>query len=600
MILRSLNDLYYRLLEQGEIAPAGWTIERVHYAVEIDSSGELLDIIPLTDERGRRQKKYRMMQIPARGTRTSTKILPHLLCDTSPYFFGIPNKKDISKDKIEYEKSRARKCFVASRELHKKLLAGIDDPSAQAVIRFYEKWDPEKAKQHPVLRDKYDEIRTKGSLIWMPNGRYITDNEAITAAVDALTSQDSSEGENVVVGQCLVTGERDHIARIHPLIKGVFGAQSSGASLVGFNIDSACSYGRSQSYNAPVGKRTAVAYSQALNHLLKDNDHKLVMGDTTVVFWAESPSNSYPDLVTMSFNPNPDVISMDNRTLKESVEMLSQGKIIDFHEEQIDPSTPFFMLGLSPNAGRLSVRFFFNSSFGSLMKNIDEHWKRLEIVRPINDERELLSMWSLLCETVNRNRKAENPKPSPQLTGDFLRAVIENHRYPDTLLLAVHRRILAEQGYVTRGRAALIKAFLLKNTENRVIKEVVNSVKLNEETRYVPYILGRLFSVLESVQESANPGVNTTIRNRYFSAACSTPAMVFPVLIRLTQSHLRKLDKKLATYYQKQITELLGHMEVSFPTHLVLQDQGIFALGYYHQRQERFAKKEEKTNDRTN
>ncbi len=591
MILRSLNDLYHRLLERGEIAPEGWTTDRVSYGVEIDSEGELLDIIPLTAERGGDRTKYRMIQMPVRGNRTSTKILPHLLCDTAPYFFGIPNKQSIPQDKMKYEKGRAKECFLASKKRHKELLADLDDPSAQAVMRFYEKWNPDEAEQHPVLRDIYDEVRTKGSLIWMPYGRYITDNKVIKDAVDS-SSRGGEEGEDVVAGQCLVTGEKGHIARTHPKIKGVRGAHSSGASLVGFNFDSACSYGCTQSYNAPVSERAANAYAHALNHLLQSNDHKLVIGDVTLVFWAESSERSYPSLLAMSFNPDPEVISIDSRTLKESVEMLSQGKTVDYREEQIDPNTPFFILGLSPNAGRISVRLFYRSSFGSLMRNIDEHWKRLEIVKPAYDKRELLTMWGLLYETVNRN--AENPKPSPQLAGDFFRAVIEGRRYPDTLLFAVLRRILAEQGHVTRGRAALIKAYLLKNAENEIAKEAVNSMELNEETNYIPYILGRLFFVLEKLQLEASPEINKTIRDRYFNAACGTPAMVFPVLMKLAQSHLRKLDIKPANYHQKQISELLGRMDTSFPAHLSLQDQGVFALGYYHQRQKSFAKKEEK------
>jgi CRISPR-associated protein Csd1 len=594
MILRSLNDLYYRLLERGEIAPEGWTMERVSYAVEIDAQGELLAITPLfethADKRGKNKRRPLMMKIPARGTRTSA-VTPHLLCDTAPYFFGIPNNKNIPPDRIDQVKSRAKECFVASKKLHNNLLADINDPDAQAVMRFYEKWDPDVAEQHPVLRDIYEEVRTKGALVWMTDGKYITENEAIKAAVSAFLSRDSGESENVV-GQCLVTGARDHIARIHPLIKGVLGAQPSGASLVGFNIESACSYGRSQSYNAPVSERAANAYAHALNHLLQSNDHKLVIGDVTLVFWAESSERSYPSLLAMSFNPDPEVISIDSRTLKESVEMLSQGKTIDYREEQIDPNTPFFILGLSPNAGRISVRLFHRSSFGSLMRNINEHWKRLEIVKPVYDKRELLTMWGLLYETVNRN--AENPKPSPQLAGDFFRAVIEGRRYPDTLLFAVLRRILAEQGHVTRGRAALIKAYLLKNAENEIAKEAVNSMELNEETNYIPYILGRLFFVLEKLQLEASPEINKTIRDRYFNAACGTPAMVFPVLMKLAQSHLRKLDIKPANYHQKQISELLGRMDTSFPAHLSLQDQGVFALGYYHQRQKSFAKKEER------
>ena len=235
------------------------------------------------------------------------------------------------------------------------------------------------------------------------------------------------------------------------------------------------------------------------------------------------------------------------------------------------------------------MRFFLHNTFRGFLEHIQSHYRRLEIVRPSYDKFETLPIWKLLDEPVNQN--ARDKSPAPDLAGEVLRAVLNDTRYPATLLNGVALRIRAERE-VTRGRAAILKAWYLRNSQNEPLKEVM-TVELNEQSNYLPYVLGRLFSVLEAVQQRANPNINTTIKDRYFNSASATPATVFPLLLNLAQKHLAKLDGGLATYYNKRITELNARITQTLPARLTLPEQSAFQIGYYHETQKRYTKKEE-------
>ena len=276
--------------------------------------------------------------------------------------------------------------------------------------------------------------------------------------------------------------------------------------------------------------------------------------------------------------------------VKYALKRLAAGQTVSLQGSDLSPDQHFYVLGLAPNAARISVRFFLRDTFGGFARNLQKHAEEMEIVRPVNERFETLPLWALVNETT-RNVPGQPAKASPQLAGDLLRAVLTGGRYPATLLNGVTLRIRAEQN-VTRGRAAALKAYYLRNYPTDCNKEVF-TVSLNESTN-VPYVLGRLFSVLEAVQSAANPGINTTIRDRYFNSACATPALVFPTLLKLAQKHLQKLPEGRAVHFNRQITELLALVpEDGFPSRLSLPDQGKFEIGYYHQTQKRFAKKNE-------
>ncbi|MEI3414456.1 MAG: type I-C CRISPR-associated protein Cas8c/Csd1 [Christensenellales bacterium] len=323
------------------------------------------------------------------------------------------------------------------------------------------------------------------------------------------------------------------------------------------------------------------------------------MGDTTLVYWAEGAEPAYGSaFMAMMGMGGEEKNEITQKELNGVLTALCQGRTVNWANVPLNPKNRFYILGLAPNASRLSVRFFLRDSFGAFVEHYQKHQERLNIVRPAFDERETLSMWALLRETVNPNSRDKSAQP--QLVGELLRAVLTGSLYPSAMFTQTEIRLRAEKD-ITRGKAAIIKAFLLRNVVEQqkeqihVYKEVLD-VELNEQSTYLPYRLGRLFAVLEAVQQRANPNINTTIKDRYFNSACATPALVFPTLLRLAQSHLGKIGGGAEVYYDKMITELLGDVTQSYPARLSLQDQGIFQLGYYHQKQKLFTKKEEKDN----
>lgn len=580
MILQALAAYYDTLVSLGEIDRPGWGKSKVSFALCLTESGELEQVLPLLTEQPRGKKTVMApieLTVPA-PVKRSSGIMANFLCDTSSYLLGVDQKG---------KPQRALDCFAACGALHEEVLRGVDTPAARAVLAFFRNWQPEKALEHPALAGQLEEVLSGVNLVFRFEGAYVAEDPQIIAAWDRRYCSDDGSPEMV----CLVTGRLGPVESVHPAIKNVAGAQSSGAALVSFNAPAFCSYGKEQSLNAPTSRQAAFAYTAALNHLLRDRDTVMRMGDDTVVFWAKNGGKAYQALFGGAFFGAP--ISYSASDLQKLVKSLCRGESVLYEEEKLDPQMDFYVLGLSPNAARLSVRFFLHNSFGAFLRNVQEHQERLSIVRPSYDRFETLPLWKLLDETVNHNSRSK--KPSSDIAGEVLRAVLNNTRYPATLLNGVALRIRAERE-VTRGRAAILKAYYLKNTHPDVPMEEVLTVHLNPESTNVPYNLGRLFSVLEAIQSAANPGINATIKDRYFNSASSTPAHVFPILLNLTQKHLRKLDKGLKIHYEKQLADLLGKLGEVFPQHLSLPQQGSFQLGYYHQTQARFEKKEENEN----
>lgn len=577
MILQALTEYYRTLENSGQISPLGWGEAKVSYALCIGPEGALEQVVSLQTEQKKGKKTVlapQIMRLPAPVKRT-VGIVPNFLCDNASYLLGADNKG---------KPQRTLECFQACKALHEELLDGVDSPAAQAVLAFFRTWQPEQAAGHPALADCWEELMAGGNLVFRHDGAFVHEDALVRRAWDGHYRAEG-DGPQMI---CLVTGEHETVESTHPSVKNVYGAQSSGAALVSFNAPAFCSYGKEQNYNAPTSKYAAFAYTTALNHLLSDREHIYRMGDTTVVCWARCGGDVYQNMMGwMFFGQEPAHTLSD---LQSALKGLCSGNAVELDGARLDPDMDFYILGISPNAARLSVRFFLRNSFGAFLRNAQAHQQRLEIIKPAYDKFDTIPMWKLLDETVNQNSRDKTP--APNMAGEVLRSVLTDTRYPATLLNGVALRIRAEHS-VTRGRAAILKAYYLKNTHPDVPKEVL-TVSLNPDSTNVPYNLGRLFSVLEAVQSSANPGINTTIKDKYFNSASATPAVVFPVLVNLAQKHLKKLDGGLRTYYDKQITGLLSKLEERYPSRLNLPQQGSFQLGYYHQTQSRFEKKEEK------
>lgn len=592
MILQSLVRCYDSLAAQGKLERPGWSVVKVQWGLYLTADGQVesVEMLGTANEKGKLIPRTMFLPTPAK--RTSGHKAASFLCDNAKYLLGITNEpysgtgKDPLKD--------AEICFRTSAKKHHALLDGISCPMAQAILRFFDTWQPEQAMQFPALSDHFDELCKSSNLVFcMTDAFGVTTMSQDIPEIQAVWDEaaNSSTEDNITRGRCLVTGELDTIARLHPAIKGITGAQPSGALLVSFNNNSFESYGReeAQGLNAPIGNRAAFAYGEALNYILRVKDYHSLLGSTTLVYWAETAQSAYSDCFAAMLGTNND---MTQNMLDGIMKAIRLGQGLQWENVPLDSRTPFYILGLSPNASRLSVRFFLQGTFGDFAANLARHQERLNIIRPSYDTRETLSAYSLLKETANPNSRDKLP-PS-HLVGDLLRAILGDTPYPVSLLTQTELRIHAEHS-VSRGKAAILKAWLLKNGSNPQYKEVID-VQLNEQTNYAPYVLGRLFAVLESLQQKANPGINATIMDRYFNAACATPSIVFPTLLKLAQSHLKKLDTGYFIYYDKQLTELCGRLTDSYPARLNLQDQGIFQLGYYHQKQKFFTKKEENSN----
>lgn len=581
MILQSLMQYYESLAEKGKVPRMGWCHAKVSCAIELDEDGQVKAIIPLkvSEMFGKKEVLVpQQMNVPQMVVRSSG-ISANFLCDNSKYMLGIDSTGT---------SQRIKECFMAARDKHCSILQDSKGRMAKAIIRYFEQWNPDNADVNPVIKAHWEDLTDGGNLIFCLKSEYAQEDEEIKKIWHIY--QENNSG--LVGGICLVTGEKAEISRIHRGIKGVPGAQSSGAALVSFNAPAFESYGKEQSYNAPVGKYAEFAYTTALNYLLSDKNYTFQLGDSMVVYWAESAQTQYQDLLKNFFNSGID----NQKELEKVFGNLKNGLAVDIDDVKIDLNQRFYILCLAPNAARLSIRFFYENSFGNILTNLSKHYERMAIVKP-EWKNEYLSIQEMLTETGNN--KLKDKKLVSNMASLVLRDILMDDRYPTGLYTEVLARIRAEQGGITYGRAAIIKAYLIKNYN---MKEGEKYMGLNEKCNEPAYVLGRLFAILELIQKDANPGINSTIKDRYFNSACATPSSVFPILIKLKNSHLKKLERNstgLRIQYEKIITELMGKLnmaetQIGFPRRLSLEEQGKFMLGYYHQVQKRYEKKEDK------
>lgn len=580
MILQALVKRYEDLAQAGKLPQPGYSRVKVSFALEIDAEGNLLHVIPLQQENNGKQVAKEMMA-PEQESR-SVKVKPHFLCDNSSYFLGIDNKG---------KPERTQQCFAAASKLHQQILRDCHSKAAKAICQFFATWDAATASENPVLQDELENILQGGNITFFFEKAFVVKDKEIQAAW-LKYYQKKADDETA---QCLVSGRVAPVARLHPKIKGVLGAQAAGANIVSFNAESANSYGHQQGNNAPVSEYAAFAYGTALNDLLSDKAHRQFVGDMTIVYWAEEESDSCQDIFAgLCFDDNR---VMSNEDLMKIMQNLQKGKSVDYNGLQIPFDNPFYILALAPNAARISVRFFLQGSFGDFLLNVRAHHERTAIFQSKRGNVVSPPLWALLKATANPASK--DKAGSPLLAGTTLQSVLLNIRYPYALYEQTLLRIYAEvdktdtkppQYKISGERAAIIKAVLLKNYR----KEGVIQVALNEQLNDTAYILGRIFAVRENIQEKANPNLNSTIKDRYFDAASTKPASVFALLEHLTNHHLQKMDNAgLKVYFEKKLGELVDRLraEKGIPKLLNPEEQGMFVLGYYQQRQDLFTKK---------
>ena len=611
MILQALNRYYDILVRDPntEIAPFGYSTVGVSFALNISATGELLDVLPLFNQEQRGKKTVdvpRPMALPQQVKR-SVNVASNFLWDNSAYVLGL-SENDATRPSYSMDR------FNAFRELHRKLLTGVESRGGRAVLAFLARHEPNTCREYPVIAQHVDALLKGGNLVFLFDGVFVHEDPATRRVWEATKAVQGADQM-----QCLVTGETVSIARLHPSLKRVRGATPTGASLVGFNAPAYESYNRSkgQGLNAPVSEKATFAYTTALNYLLSDANpnKKFYLGDSTVVYWAESENRAYETAFASFMDPEyveeEDSQQQTGRKEAEAALKTAAGKVkrvqkldLDALLADLNDENPrFYVLGLAPNAARVSVRFFVADPFEDIVANIAAHYRDLEIVKEFDNQPSYLTVEHILSETVSK--KARDKEAAPLLAGAVFRAILLNAPYPAALYYAVINRIRADMDdpqkrihKINYTRAAVIKAYLIRKYRQHSpnpFQEVL-IMALNEQSAIPAYLLGRLFAVLEKVQQEAIGDVNASIKDRYFTSACAAPRTVFPTLLRLSQHHIAKAKYGYAS--DRRIQDILNLLDVEknpIPARLTLDEQGVFVLGYYHQRAAFYTKAAEPT-----
>ena len=606
MILSALTQLYERLsaqidLTSGEykVPPYGYSEQKINYILVLTSKGQLVDVIPnLTDEK---KPSGKFVSVPSPKKRTSG-IAANFLWDKSAYVLGVKSAADSKKQKkSSVERPPADSTwestpleFDAFRKLHVEKIGDSNCTQLQALKNFLVNWRDSQFGDKPCVPEMLD-----ANLIFKVQGVNGFIHES-PAAKD-LWSQQVEPDELTFFGKCLVSGKNSAIARVHPSIKGIRGGKSSGGSIVSFNAEAYLSYGKGQGNNAPISEASAFAYTTALNFLLRRENKKCIaVGETSTVFWAIAEDPNEAEQAEQSFGFFADIPANDDSEstqLNPIIEKIGKGISLKDAARDIAPSTRFYILGLSPNAARISVRFWLDTTFGNLIENYEVHFADLAI-EP-NPWRTPPSAWQLLIATAPRHQKerAESKDISPLLAGELMRSIITGNRYPQTLLTQVINRI-RNDGDVSGTRAALIRAVIHRDFRKN-LNDKDAPMALDENNIEVSYQLGRLFAVLQRIQKAAlGDNINAPITDRYYAAASTVPYSVFPRLLASSNNHLSKIRKEMPGYAVsliKDVARIVDRLPSEFPKHFSIQDQGRFAIGYYHQNQKYFTKKSDET-----
>ena len=560
-ILQELAGLYENRARERGWPQFGFSTERIGAAVVLESDGAVGAIRPMNPPNDKGNLEPQLMKVPEPPKdRRGLKLVAGQFWDRMPYALGVSGKPD----KVSFEEGRAGEKFRVFRDSHLKLLDGTEDVELVAFRNFCETWMPERFLDFPDAKS----LVGQNIVFQLNNGLYLHD----LPAARSLLTEDALDGKKV----CLVTGRKGPFAWLHPEVKGVAEAQSSGARLVSFNNSAERSHGKEKGENAPVSKRAAFQYGTALNALLaKGAGNSVRVGGDTVVFWADQPKAE--ETLEAILKGTDDASTKSE--LEARVKAVAVGRMRT--NKNLDSEARLFILGLAPNSARLVVRYWHPSTFGDFARHIDRFWADLQI-EPAPWKGPPAAR-SLLYETAIRLGGKPRADTIPQLLGgQIMRSVLTGQPLPRTLMSAVIARTRAD-GQINGRRAAICKAVI-----NRTTKEEKIPVSLDPDNRNTAYRLGRLFAVLERAQSKALPELNATIKDRYFAAASTTPARVFPLLIKQTTHHIASLRKAednrgLANWLEREIGEIWLGLDADMPCSLSLEGQGCFIAGYYHQ-----------------
>jgi CRISPR-associated protein Csd1 len=597
MILQALNQGYSRFAQQVDAAgkprvpPYGYSCEYVGFALIIDKNGALIDIERIPGKE---------LDVPSDPTLTRTSsIKPMFLWDKSAYVLGLA---------AEF-KTRTTDEHAAFKRRQKDLIADCDDHALRALLRFLDGWTPDVQR---LPRHREDLIGSNVVFRFKDDDSYVHERPAARRVWAAFLATKA-----VNDGRCLITGHRSRIALTHPTIGGVRGAQTSGATIVSFNQQSFRSYGKEQGNNAPVSEAAAFAYTTMLNDFLrKGSRHKIQIGDATTVYWAEADSPQVAEVTELVFAWMSEPASVDvpdtsavQRLRKYVMDHVVAGLPLDNPGLHLDERARFFILGLSPNAARLSVRFWEATTLGALCSAFYQHWADLRIDGPVT--RRPPATWQLLSRTAPARRNHQGvlsydaKQIAPNLAGAMMRSILTGRVYPRSILASVIMRFRTDRK-IDGLRIALIKACLVRDMRRSNPNLSMDAyVSLNRNDPDLAYRLGRLFALFEKAQRAVVEGNTSTMCDRYYGAASATPQRMFALLHKNTEKHLASLRKgrgakwvqnpcATGEWLDDQIGEIYGDIGCAIPSCLALEAQCRFAIGYYH---ERYAKHDDVPDD---
>lgn len=596
MLIKALCDYYDVLSRADKVLPEGYSKVKIHYLICLTPEGKIDEIIPwqikepVPAKNGKVKEKLvpRMEVMPQRTEKPG--IDANIIEHRPLYIFGL--NYDDGVFRTEDRTGKARKSHEAFVQANKDFLEEMDSPVINAYRAFLENWHPDEETGNPWILGLGKNYGSSGFAFCLTGepDRLLHEDAMVKEKWEAVRC--AGEQTGTVKAQCSVSGEVAPIARIHNKIKGVSGGLATGSVLIGFNNSSENSYGNEQSYNSNISEMVMKRYSETLNYLLGEKQHKELLDDVTVVFWAMNSSGKEESLMSALFFGESEFMSAEQTEgmLKNLLKDAAEGTIIQKRIaslEGIDPEVDFYMLGLKPNSSRLAVKFFYRKKYGEILWNIVRHQRDLQV----SEDSRPVPFWRIKKSLLSP--KSQNDKINPMLLAKVFESVMYGTAYPVSLLDHVVRRVKTDSDMkIDDVRAGVVKACINRNLRIAGKEEEIR-MALDKENRSPAYLCGRLFAVLERLQQEASGNsLNRTIKDAYFASATSKPVLVFPKLLRLAQNHLNKARNPV--YYNILIGEIMDKMQGEFPGTLLLADQGKFIIGYYQQYQSFFAKNPEK------
>lgn len=566
MLLEELREYSERL----DLAPPMYQKSPIRWLIDLDAAGNMANFVSTTA--GQEGKKDRGKAFVAPHIGRSSGIRAKLLADTGEYALGLAREKD--------KQARVEQCHQAFVNQVRACALATNEQTVKAVLKFLERMNRSTLRL-PDGFNAADNLTFRVDGVLPIHLKSVQDYwAAVAAAAETIDAQSPKD-----LLECLICGQlRKPVKRHQFKIKHIPGGQPSGMALISANVPAFESYGLEASLIAPTCQDCGERFTKAANALIEDESTHITVGPLVYVFWTKEEQAF--SVATLLSRPEPDEV----RALINSIFSGTRGAT------KIE-TTPFYATAFSASGGRVVVRDWLETTIAGAKANLARWFTLQSIIGewgepeappfPIQGYlRKESKQWveglaECIVPQIKQRRNVQDVNPNvPKV---LLRMAFKGGSLPMWLLSQAVNRNRGEQG-ITRSRAAMIKMVLLSQNSDFIVEEYM--VKLDPDRKDPAYLCGRLLAVLEAIQRQAIPGAKATITDRFFGTASSAPASVFGRLIRGSQPHLGKLRKDRRGAYEaleKRLEEIQVGLS-SFPKTLTLEEQGLFGLGYYHQR----------------